>query len=70
MVFVVVGSAQQVDLVWNLSDMFNGLMVIPNLLGLLALSSIVVKLAQDRDNTRLTSEHFEDNTERRETTND
>lgn len=69
-VFVVVGSAQQVDLVWNLSDMFNGLMVIPNLLGLLALSSIVVKLAQDRDNTRLTSEHFEDNTERRETTND
>ena len=45
-------------------------MVIPNLLGLLALSGIVVKLAQDRDNTRLTSEHFEDNTERRETTND
>ena len=46
--FVIVGSAQQVDLVWNLSDLFNGLMVIPNLLGLLALSGLVVKLAKDR----------------------
>ena len=46
--FVIAGSAQQVDLVWNLSDLFNGLMVIPNLLGLLALSGLVVKLAKDR----------------------
>ena len=45
--FVIVGSAQQVELVWNLSDLFNGLMVIPNLLGLLALSGLVAKLAKD-----------------------
>lgn len=35
---IVLGSALKVDLVWELTDFFNGLMVIPNLAGLLALS--------------------------------
>ena len=30
------------DLVWNISDVFNGLMAIPNLIGLLGLSGIIV----------------------------
>ena len=34
--FVILGSTLKVDLVWNMSDMFNGLMVLPNLIGLLA----------------------------------
>ncbi|MFR6329342.1 MAG: alanine:cation symporter family protein [Eisenbergiella sp.] len=34
-VFVILGSTLKVDLVWNMSDMFNGLMVLPNLIGLL-----------------------------------
>ena len=42
--FVIVGSTLKVDLVWDMSDMFNGLMVIPNLIALLALSGVVVKL--------------------------
>jgi AGCS family alanine or glycine:cation symporter len=29
--------------VWSLSDTFNGLMAIPNLIGLLALTPVVVK---------------------------
>ena len=33
---------------WNLSDMFNGLMVLPNLIALLALSGIVAKSYQER----------------------
>ena len=37
-VFIVVGSSLKVNLVWNLSDLFNALMVFPNLLALLALS--------------------------------
>ena len=37
-VFIVVGSMLKVDLVWTLADFFNGLMVIPNALALLALS--------------------------------
>ena len=45
-VFIVLGSVMKVDLVWELSDCFNGLMVIPNLIGLLALSPAVVKAYQ------------------------
>ncbi|MEE0955496.1 MAG: sodium:alanine symporter family protein [Eubacterium sp.] len=44
-VFIVIGSVLKVDLVWNLSDLFNGLMVIPNLIALLALSGFVAKMA-------------------------
>ncbi len=46
---IVLGSFQKVSLVWDLSDMFNGLMVIPNLLALLALSGLVAKFARDDD---------------------
>ncbi len=44
---IVLGSFQKVALVWNMSDMFNGLMVIPNLLAVLALSGVVKKFATD-----------------------
>ena len=45
LVFVLLGSFLKVDLVWNLSDLFNGLMVIPNLIALLALSKLVKKVS-------------------------
>ena len=48
-VCIVIGSALHVDLVWNLSDLFNGLMVFPNLIALLALSGLVAKAAHDKD---------------------
>ena len=38
MIFIFLGSCVQVDLVWELADTFNGLMVFPNLVALLALS--------------------------------
>ena len=44
--FIVVGSTLKVNLVWELSDFFNGLMVIPNLLALLALSGVVAKICK------------------------
>lgn len=47
--FVVLGSYLKVDIVWELSDMFNGLMVIPNLLGLLAMGGVVAKLSAEYD---------------------
>ena len=49
-VCIFVGSFQKVSLVWDMSDMFNGLMVIPNLLAVLALSGVVAKFAKDDDN--------------------
>ena len=45
--FILLGSVLKVDLVWDLADCFNGLMVIPNLLGILALSSIVGTLFKE-----------------------
>lgn len=45
--FIFLGSCLKVDLVWQLADLFNGLMVIPNLLGLLALSGVVVKTLRE-----------------------
>ena len=44
--FVVVGSTLKLDLVWALSDFFNGLMVIPNAIALWALSGVVVKICR------------------------
>ena len=40
-VFILVGSTLKVDLVWAMADFFNGLMAVPNLLALLALSGVV-----------------------------
>ena len=48
--FVMVGSILKVDLVWNLSDIFNGLMVIPNIIGIIALSNMVASLGNEYDN--------------------
>lgn len=42
---VIVGTVVSVDLVWVLSDTFNALMVIPNVIGLVLLSKIVAKEA-------------------------
>ncbi len=39
-----VGATVSLDLVWNLSDAFNGLMAIPNLIALIALSPVIVSL--------------------------
>lgn len=40
--FILLGSMAKVDIVWLLSDLFNGLMALPNLIALLALYKLVV----------------------------
>lgn len=45
--FIFIGALLKVDLVWALSDLCNGLMVLPNLLALLALSGLVSRLYRD-----------------------
>lgn len=44
--FIFIAAFFKVDLVWNMADMFNGLMVIPNIIALILLSSLVVKLTK------------------------
>ena len=46
-VCVFLGSLAQVDLVWNMADCFNSMMVIPNIIGLLALTGMVKKVHDD-----------------------
>jgi AGCS family alanine or glycine:cation symporter len=46
-VFIVVGATMDLTLAWDLSDTFNGLMAIPNLIGVLALSGTVVKITNN-----------------------
>lgn len=42
-----VGAVARLEFVWALSDTFNGLMAIPNLIGLLALSPVIVKITRE-----------------------
>ncbi|MDR3221726.1 MAG: sodium:alanine symporter family protein [Candidatus Accumulibacter sp.] len=44
---VPVGALAKLELVWNLADLFNGLMAIPNLIALLLLSPVVFKLSRE-----------------------
>lgn len=46
-VCVFLGSLAQVNLVWNMADCFNSMMVIPNIIGLLALTGMVKKVHKD-----------------------
>ncbi|MBE6039179.1 MAG: alanine:cation symporter family protein [Anaerofustis stercorihominis] len=45
--FVVFGATMDLGLAWDISDTLNGLMALPNLIGVLALSGTVVKITQN-----------------------
>ena len=44
---VVAGSLGEVNLVWNMADCFNSMMVVPNIIGLLALSKVIQNVHND-----------------------
>lgn len=47
--FIILGSYQKVDLVWGLADMFNGIMVIPNIIGIAFLAKHSREILKDYD---------------------
>ena len=49
----IVGATMKLDLAWDLSDTFNGLMMIPNLIGVLALSGTVVQITKNYTDRKL-----------------
>lgn len=49
MIMIVIGSMMKVELVWELADMFNGMMVIPNLIALLALGKFARTAMKEYD---------------------
>ena len=44
---VLVGATMKLDLAWDLSDTFNGLMMLPNLIGVLSLSGTVAAITRN-----------------------
>lgn len=55
---VLMGSIANVSLVWELADMFNGLMVIPNVIALIILIKEAKALSKDYDGQMLTGEEL------------
>ena len=49
MISIFLGATQKVNLVWELADLFNGLMVIPNLIALITLYKLVVNTSDEYD---------------------
>ena len=52
-VFIFGGATMSLDLAWDLSDTFNGLMAIPNLIGVLTLSPVVAKITKNYVNRKV-----------------
>ncbi|TFH02641.1 MAG: sodium:alanine symporter family protein [Calditrichales bacterium] len=46
-IFVMIGAVLQLETVWSIADLFNALMAFPNLVGLLALTPVVVKITKE-----------------------
>lgn len=44
---IIPGAVLELEIVWKISDVFNGLMALPNLIGLVALSKVVVDETKD-----------------------
>lgn len=53
LVFIVLGTCLHVELVWELADMFNGIMVIPNVIGLIGLSKLVKQSLEKAENNNI-----------------
>ncbi|MTI65329.1 MAG: alanine:cation symporter family protein [Firmicutes bacterium] len=49
-VLVFVGATTPIGIVWNMSDAFNGLMIVPNIIALIALSPVIFRLTREFDN--------------------
>ena len=52
-VFILIGATMNLQLAWDLSDTFNGLMAIPNLIGVLSCSGIVLKITRNYVNRKI-----------------
>lgn len=48
LIFIMIGTLVSSDFVWELTDMFNNLMVIPNVIALFALTKVVQQISKDK----------------------
>ncbi|NLY84815.1 MAG: sodium:alanine symporter family protein, partial [Tissierellia bacterium] len=54
--FIVIGAIGGLEFIWDLADTLNGLMAIPNLIGVVFLSPVVVKLTKEFFNNYVKAE--------------
>ena len=59
LVFIFLGSLLSNDLVWEMADMFNQLMVLPNAIALFALTASILTIANAKHDKRATDVHEE-----------
>ena len=50
---IILGAVMESNLAWDISDTFNGLMMIPNLIGLIAQTPLIIKLTRNYADRRL-----------------
>ena len=53
LIFIILGTTLHVELVWQIADTFNGLMVIPNVIGLIGLSKLVKKALDNAEENNI-----------------
>nr|MCR4741014.1 alanine:cation symporter family protein [Lachnospiraceae bacterium] len=58
-IMMVSGAVMTSSLAWDISDTFNGLMMIPNLIGVIALSPVVVKITRNYIDRKLNGKDVE-----------
>ena len=51
-ILVLVGAVAELDIVWTFSDIMNGLMIVPNLIALLALSPVIFRTTKEYFQTK------------------
>ena len=56
---IVFGAVMESNLAWDISDTFNGLMMIPNLIGLLAQTPLIIKLTRNYTARRIKGKDVE-----------
>ncbi|MCR4787786.1 MAG: alanine:cation symporter family protein [Lachnospiraceae bacterium] len=52
-ILVVFGAVMESNLAWDISDTFNGLMMIPNLIGVITLTPLIIKLTKNYTDRRI-----------------
>ncbi len=58
-IFIVIGATMNLTLAWDLSDTFNGLMAIPNLIGVLTLSGTVMAITKNYIDRKIRNKDIE-----------
>ena len=56
---IIWGSVTESSLAWEISDTFNGLMMIPNLIGVIALSPLIIRLTRNYTDRRIKGKDIE-----------